>query len=203
MLDFLLVFSLPKLVFDDEMCGQALRFVRDVEPLDDLPVAELIDQLMADQHLIMARTRRPTGPTSSTCRARSSIATTARRGLRPGRQGHVRAGQRRGRPAARRLSPAETDPAIDAELRGSSAPASSTRPSCRAIPPPPEPVPVAGRSASAATTDGASRRRTATRRDTAMTAPLATPATTDSSTLYFGPWYRRSPFFEKTLEAGC
>ena len=30
MLDFLLVFSLPKLVFDDEMCGQALRFVREV-----------------------------------------------------------------------------------------------------------------------------------------------------------------------------
>ena len=24
-----------------------------------------------------------------------------------------------------------------------------------------------------------------------------------SSTLYFGPWYRKSPFFEKTLEAGC
>ncbi|HET9522164.1 MAG TPA: trimethylamine methyltransferase family protein [Candidatus Limnocylindrales bacterium] len=54
MLDFLLVFSLPKLVFDDEMCGQALRFVRDVRPLDDLPVSALIDQLMADQHLIMA-----------------------------------------------------------------------------------------------------------------------------------------------------
>jgi aminomethyltransferase len=36
-----------------------------------------------------------------------------------------------------------------------------------------------------------------------MTTPLATPATTESSTLYFGPWYRRSPFFEKTLEAGC
>jgi len=27
------------------------------------------------------------------------------------------------------------------------------------------------------------------------------PAT--ETTLYFGPWYRRSPFFEKTLEAGC
>jgi trimethylamine---corrinoid protein Co-methyltransferase len=54
MLDFLLVFSLPKLVFDDEMCGQALRFVRDIRPLDDLPVSSLIDQLMADQHLIMA-----------------------------------------------------------------------------------------------------------------------------------------------------
>ena len=24
-----------------------------------------------------------------------------------------------------------------------------------------------------------------------------------SSTLYFGPWYRRSPFFERTLAAGC
>lgn len=36
-----------------------------------------------------------------------------------------------------------------------------------------------------------------------MSTPLATPATTESSTLYFGPWYRRSPFFEKTLEAGC
>ena len=27
------------------------------------------------------------------------------------------------------------------------------------------------------------------------------PAT--ETTLYFGPWYRRSPFFEKTLESGC
>jgi trimethylamine--corrinoid protein Co-methyltransferase len=55
MLDFLLVFSLPKLVYDDAMCGQVLHFVRDVRELDDLPVNELIDQLVADQHLIMAR----------------------------------------------------------------------------------------------------------------------------------------------------
>src|SRR6478672_7910241 len=54
MLDFLLVFSLPKLVFDDEMCGQALRFVREVKPLDDLPTDDLIRTLMADQHVIMA-----------------------------------------------------------------------------------------------------------------------------------------------------
>ena len=25
----------------------------------------------------------------------------------------------------------------------------------------------------------------------------------DSTTLYFGPWYGRSPFFEATLRAGC
>jgi glycine cleavage system aminomethyltransferase T len=31
--------------------------------------------------------------------------------------------------------------------------------------------------------------------------PVAEAST--SSTLYFGPWYRRSPFFEKTLAAGC
>jgi aminomethyltransferase len=36
-----------------------------------------------------------------------------------------------------------------------------------------------------------------------MTSPMATPATSESSTLYFGPWYRRSPFFERTLAAGC
>src|SRR6185295_1723896 len=54
MLDFLLVFSLPKLVFDDAMCGQVLHFVRSVREIEDLPVAGLIDQLMADQHLIMA-----------------------------------------------------------------------------------------------------------------------------------------------------
>jgi hypothetical protein len=24
-----------------------------------------------------------------------------------------------------------------------------------------------------------------------------------STTLYFGPWYRKSPFFEATLAAGC
>jgi trimethylamine--corrinoid protein Co-methyltransferase len=54
MLDFLLVFSLPKLVFDDEVCGQVLHFVRDVHPVDDLPVDDLLAQLRADQHLIMA-----------------------------------------------------------------------------------------------------------------------------------------------------
>jgi trimethylamine--corrinoid protein Co-methyltransferase len=54
MLDFVLTFSLPKLVFDNEVCGQALHFVRDIEPMDDLPSAELVEQLMRDDHLIMA-----------------------------------------------------------------------------------------------------------------------------------------------------
>jgi trimethylamine---corrinoid protein Co-methyltransferase len=54
MLDFLLVFSLAKLVLDDELCGQALRFVRDVHPIDDLPSRALVDEVIANQHLIMA-----------------------------------------------------------------------------------------------------------------------------------------------------
>ena len=54
MLDFLLVFSLPKLVYDDAMCGQVLHFVRETHELGDLPVDGLIEQLTADQHLIMA-----------------------------------------------------------------------------------------------------------------------------------------------------
>ena len=37
-----------------------------------------------------------------------------------------------------------------------------------------------------------------------MTAEQAVrPALETSSTLYFGPWYRRSPMFEATLRAGC
>ncbi|MEO7664040.1 MAG: trimethylamine methyltransferase family protein [Candidatus Limnocylindrales bacterium] len=54
MLDFLLVFSLPKLVFDDEVCGQVQHFVREVRPVDDLPIDGILDHLLADQHLIMA-----------------------------------------------------------------------------------------------------------------------------------------------------
>jgi trimethylamine--corrinoid protein Co-methyltransferase len=52
MLDFVLTFSLPKLVFDNEVCGQSLHFVREIEVLDDLPTQALIDDLMRDDHLI-------------------------------------------------------------------------------------------------------------------------------------------------------
>jgi len=52
MLDYLLVFSLPKLVFDDEMCGQALHFVREIRPLDDVPALDLVRELLRDNHLI-------------------------------------------------------------------------------------------------------------------------------------------------------
>ena len=52
MLDFVLTFSLPKLVFDNEVCGQCLHFVRDLEPIGDLPTKNLVEDLMKDDHLI-------------------------------------------------------------------------------------------------------------------------------------------------------
>ncbi|MDH3546739.1 MAG: trimethylamine methyltransferase family protein [Gammaproteobacteria bacterium] len=52
MLDFVLTFSLPKLVFDNEICGQCLHFVRDIEIVDDLPTSGLVADLMAQDHLI-------------------------------------------------------------------------------------------------------------------------------------------------------
>ena len=131
MLDFLLVFNLPKLVFDDEMCGQALRFVREVRVADDLPVDALIDQLMADQHLIMADAH-DGALADASCTCPSSIVD------RDNRENWLKAGgkdtyQRAIDEVDRRLAayrPVETDPAIDAELQRIIRPGLSRRPSC-------------------------------------------------------------------------
>ena len=52
MLDFVLTFSLPKLVFDNEVCGQSLHFVRDINVLDDLPADDLVNELLREDQLI-------------------------------------------------------------------------------------------------------------------------------------------------------
>lgn len=54
MLDYVMTFSLPKLVFDNELCGQALRFIQPVEPLDDLPTLDLVRAQLAEQHMLTA-----------------------------------------------------------------------------------------------------------------------------------------------------
>ncbi len=54
MLDYVLVFSLEKLVFDNELCGQVLHFVRDYKPMEDLPTIDLVRHLLHDQHLLIA-----------------------------------------------------------------------------------------------------------------------------------------------------
>ena len=54
MLDYVLVFSLEKLVVDNDLCGQALHFVQQLAPQDDLPTIDLVRQLLDEQHLITA-----------------------------------------------------------------------------------------------------------------------------------------------------
>ncbi len=54
MLDFVLTFSLPKLVFDNEVCGQCLHFIREIRVLDDFPTMDLVTHLRAHDHLITA-----------------------------------------------------------------------------------------------------------------------------------------------------
>jgi trimethylamine--corrinoid protein Co-methyltransferase len=143
MLDFLLVFSLPKLVFDDEMCGQALRFVRDIEPRDDLPTQPLVDALMADQHLIMADHTMAHWPTE--LYLPSSVVD------RDNRENWIKAGakdagQRAADEVDRRLAayrPIETDPAIDAELRRLILSGLESQTVLPALPPAPEPTEAA------------------------------------------------------------
>jgi trimethylamine---corrinoid protein Co-methyltransferase len=139
MLDFLLVFSLPKLVFDDEMCGQALRFVREIRVADDLPVDALIDQLMADQHLIMADHTMAHWP--SELYLPSVIVD------RDNRENWTKAGakdtyQRAIEEVDRRLAtyrPLRTDPAIDAELRRIIRSGLESQTELPVIPPAPQP----------------------------------------------------------------
>ena len=52
MLDYVLVFSLEKLVFDNELCGQALHFLRELQPTDDLPTLDLVRHLLSEQHML-------------------------------------------------------------------------------------------------------------------------------------------------------
>lgn len=116
MLDYVLTFSLEKLVFDDELCGQALHFLREFTPLEDLNTVDLVRHLLDEQHMITAdhtlkywpQELYLPGPTVD--RVNRETWTN---------QGGLSLQQRAHREVERRLAtytPAETDPAIDAEL---------------------------------------------------------------------------------------
>ena len=140
MLDYVLVFSLAKLVLDDELCGQALHFVRPIEPLDDLPAGELVTHLLDEAHLIMAdHTTRHwpselwlTGPTFD----RDNRETWERKGARTL---EVRAADE----VERRLAsyrPPETDPALVEEMLAIVRAGMETPAELPSLPPMPDPV---------------------------------------------------------------
>ncbi len=52
MLDYVLTFSLPKLVLDNDLCGQVLHLTREITPKDDLPTIDIVRELLEEDHLI-------------------------------------------------------------------------------------------------------------------------------------------------------
>ena len=55
MLDYVMVFSLPKLVLDNELCGQALHLARPIEVVDDLPTRHLVEVQIAEGHMLTSQ----------------------------------------------------------------------------------------------------------------------------------------------------
>jgi trimethylamine--corrinoid protein Co-methyltransferase len=139
MLDFLLVFNLPKLVFDDEVCGQVHHFLREVRVADDLPVTELIEALMADQHLIMAPHTLASWP--------SELYLPSSTWERDNRENWLRTGgpdtaARAAAEVERRLAayrPPETDSLLVTELERIIRSGLTAQTELPAVPPPPEP----------------------------------------------------------------
>ncbi|GAH00141.1 unnamed protein product, partial [marine sediment metagenome] len=117
MLDFVLTFSLQKLVIDNEFCGQALHFVRDTGVLEDLPIDGLIEDLMREDHLL-------TSPHTLKYWPRELYMTDPVLD-RMNRDSWTEAGSRELSDRASeqlelrlaKYQPFETDPAIDAEMR--------------------------------------------------------------------------------------
>jgi len=117
MLDYVMVFSLPKLVFDNEVCGQALQFVRGTNVVDDLPTDALVRAQLADEHMLTAEHTLRHWP--------DQLYLPGAVFDRSNRETWVEAGgktlyQRAMAEVDRRLAayaPVETDPAADAEMR--------------------------------------------------------------------------------------
>jgi trimethylamine--corrinoid protein Co-methyltransferase len=59
MLDFESCQSLEKLVVDNEICGMTVRMLKGIEPQEDFPAMALFEELLKEQHLLIAKhTRR-------------------------------------------------------------------------------------------------------------------------------------------------
>ena len=140
MLDFVLTFSLPKLLFDNEMCGQALHFIREIEPREDLPTTELVRALMAEDHLITAPHTMKHWP--------QELYLTDPIVDRENRENWEKTGskelyERACEGVEKRLAcyvPIETDPALDGELRRLVRSGFEKQTELPALPPPPDPA---------------------------------------------------------------
>jgi trimethylamine--corrinoid protein Co-methyltransferase len=155
MLDFVLTFSLPKLVFDNEVCGQALHFCREIRPLDDLPSQQLVDHLMNEGHLITAPQTLEHWPRELYLTDPVIDRSTRDTFEETGAPGLV---ERACEQVERRLAayqPVDTDPAIDAAMRELILSGLESQDRLPELPPPPEGTAPAG----GGRRDGRRRRR--------------------------------------------
>ena len=144
MLDFVLTFSLPKLVIDNEFCGQALHFVRDTGVLEDLPTAQLVADLMREDHLITSPNALKYWP--------QELYMTDPVLDRMNRDSWAEAGSRELNDRAceqveirlANYQPFETDPAIDAEMRRLVTDGLESQEKLPELPPLAEPLPAVG-----------------------------------------------------------
>lgn len=143
MLDFVLTFSLPKLVFDNEVCGQCLHFIREIKTLNDLPTGQLVDDLLRDDHLITSPHTLEHWP--------QELYLTDPVIDRENREAWEKAGsvdlnQRATAEVERRLAsyePFETDPEIDKAMRATVMSGFESQESLPELPPPPDSPPPA------------------------------------------------------------
>ena len=145
MLDFVLTFSLAKLVFDDEVCGQSLHFLRELTVVDDLPCRQLVEDLLASDHLITSQHTLQHWPQelylTSPVIDRENRETWQK-------QGSKDLYQRACAEVDTRLAayqPLETDPALDAEMRRMIVAGLTSQAGLPPLPLPPEPVTTVAR----------------------------------------------------------
>jgi trimethylamine--corrinoid protein Co-methyltransferase len=146
MLDYTIAFSLPKLLLDDELCGQVLQIVRPFDVLDDLPAGSLAREQLAEGNLLTAA--------HTVAHYRDALYTPGPIWDRQSEDSWVKGGrktlmQRAAAEVERRLAayqPVETDPAIDRALRRLLlAGADLDDSALPVVPPPPARVPVKAR----------------------------------------------------------
>ncbi len=117
MLDYTIAFSLPKLLVDNELCGQALQLVRPFDVQDDLPAMALAQEQLAEGNLLTAA--------HTLAHYRDALYTPGPIWDRHSEDSWFKGGrttlmQRAVAEVERRLAsyqPIETDPAIASELR--------------------------------------------------------------------------------------
>ncbi len=144
MLDFVLTFSLPKLLFDNEVCGQCLNFVRETQVLEDIPSGELVAEVRANDHLITSPHTLKYWPQelylTDPVIDRENRETWVKQGSRDLQE-------RASEQVEKRLAayaPVATDPAADAEMRRMILAGMKSQKELPSLPPPPEPAARAG-----------------------------------------------------------